>query len=120
MNRLGTKLTEAELALAHISGKWPQARRVLKAKIAELKKKQFEFDLTFMVRSLTGVIHNRALFDTIHTTGRERLEQGWNSLSKILDYMVSVLPGKAFVHSTKDLSTTNALVPVIVFLAHNG
>ena len=120
VNRLGTKLTEAELALAHISGKWPRARRVLKAKMDELKEKRFEFDLTLMVRSLTGVIHNRALFETIHATDRERLEQGWKVLSKILDYLVSVLPGKAFIHSTTDLSTTNALVPVIVFLAQHG
>lgn len=119
VNRLGTKLTEAELALAHISGKWPHARRVLKAKMNDLKGKRFQFDLTFMVRALTGVIHNRALFETIHATDREQLEEGWDVLSKILDYLISVLPGKAFIHSTTDLSTTNALVPVIVFLARH-
>ena len=30
VNSLGTKLTEAELALTHITGKWPNARREMK------------------------------------------------------------------------------------------
>lgn len=120
VNRLGTKLTDAELALAHISGKWPQARRVFKAKIEELEAKRFTFDLTFMVRSLTGVINNRALFDTVHATPRDALEQGWKTLAKILDYLLTVLPGRASIHSSEDLNTTNALVPVIVYLARHG
>ena len=33
VNSKGTKLTDAELALAHICGKWPQARQVMKNKI---------------------------------------------------------------------------------------
>ena len=33
VNSQGTKLTDAELALTHITGKWAVARRVLKAKI---------------------------------------------------------------------------------------
>src|SRR3990170_4831007 len=62
VNSLGTKLTDADLALAHITGKWPQARQVMKEKIQELESKRFAFDLTFMVRCLTGVVHGRALF----------------------------------------------------------
>ena len=38
VNSLGTKLTDAELALAHITGKWPQARQTMKDKIDELSK----------------------------------------------------------------------------------
>ena len=32
VNSKGTKLTEAELVLTHITGKWPQARREMKKK----------------------------------------------------------------------------------------
>ena len=32
VNSMGTKLTEAELVLTHIAGRWPQARRVIKEK----------------------------------------------------------------------------------------
>ena len=120
VNSLGTKLTDAELALAHITGKWPDARRALKAKIDELEGKRFAFDLTFMVRALLGVVKNRALFPTIHTTPKGELVPGWERASRILDYLVSVLPGRAFVHSTDDLNSTNNLIPVIAHLALRG
>lgn len=117
VNSLGTKLTDAELALAHITGKWPQARQVMKDKIANLETKRFAFDLTFMVRSLTGVVNGRALFETIHQTPLADIKSGWEKLTRILDYLVTILPGHASIHSTDDVNTTNVLVPVVVYLA---
>lgn len=119
VNSQGTKLTDAELALTHVTGKWPQARREMKAKIDELSKKNFYFDLTFMTRALTGVVTNRALFEQIHQQPRDALLDGWKKLTKILDYLVSLLPAKAYIHSTEDINTTNIFVPWIVFLARN-
>lgn len=117
VNSLGTKLTDADLALAHITGKWPQARQVMKEKIQELESKRFAFDLTFMVRCLTGVVHGRALFETIHQTPSKELKAGWDRLTKIIDYLVTLLPGHAHIHTTDDLNTTNVLVPAVVYLA---
>jgi hypothetical protein len=120
VNSLGTKLSDAELALAHITGKWPKARQAMKTKMTELEAKRFGFDLTFMVRALTTVATQRALFDLVHKIPRDELEEAWNSLTKILDYMISVLPGQAFIHSTEDFNTTNVLIPLVAFLSKNG
>ena len=119
VNSKGTKLTDADLALTHVTGKWSQARRVLKAKINDLSARHFYFNLTFMTRALTGVVVKRALFETIHDRPRDQLEEGWKQLERILDYLVTVLPQQAFVHSTKDLNTTNVLVPLVVYLSLN-
>lgn len=120
VNSQGTKLTEAELALTHVSGKWPRARKEMKAKIDELNERNFYFDLSFMTRALTCVVTRRALFETIHDRPREDLETGWKQLIKILDYIVSILPKHAFIHSTVDLNTNNVLIPWIVYLSQNG
>jgi uncharacterized protein with ParB-like and HNH nuclease domain len=88
VNSLGTKLTDADLALAHVTGKWPQARQVLKAKMEELAERRFRFDLTFMTRALVAVVKQRALFETIHQTPSEELTAGWERLERILDYLV--------------------------------
>ena len=79
VNSLGTKLTDAELALTHITGKWAKARKVMKTKITALKAKGFAFDLTFIVRCLVGVVHGRALYETIHL--KNSSSRGVNSLS---------------------------------------
>jgi hypothetical protein len=119
VNSLGTKLSDSDLALAHICGKWPEARRTMKSKIEELSKHSFYFELGFMVRCLTGIVKGRALFETIHQSSRSELKDGWNLLTKILDYLVNILPAHAFIHSTSDLNTSNLLVPVVVYLSKN-
>ncbi len=120
VNSQGTKLTDAELALTHITAKWPQARREMKEKIEQLGQKNFYFDLTFTTRALTGIVTKRALFEHIHKRPKEDLLPGWDQLDKILNYLVSVLPGHAKIHSTEDVNTTNAFIPIVVYLALNG
>jgi hypothetical protein len=120
VNSQGTKLTDAELALTHVTAKWPQARRSMKLKMAEYEAKGFDFGLSFMTRALTTVVAKRALFETIHDRPREQLEAGWKTVTKVLDYLMTFLPQRAFIHSTDDLNTTNALVPLVGHLALNG
>lgn len=119
VNSQGTKLTDAELALTHVVGKWPVARREIKEKMESLHKKDFYFNLSFMTRALTTVVAKRALYETIHSQPKESLMLGWKSLSKILDYLVMILPARAFINSTSDMSTTNVLIPIIAFLTEN-
>ena len=72
VNSQGTKLSDAELALTHITGKWPHARRVMKQKIDECAVHNFHFGLTFMTRALTATVTGRALFETVHTRATSR------------------------------------------------
>jgi len=118
VNSKGTKLTDADLALTHATGKWPAARREMKALIEELNRHYFYFNLTFMTRALTGVVCKRALFETLHNQPQDRLQEGWSKLKKILEYLTNILPQHA-IHSTEDLNTTNVLIPVIVYLSLN-
>ncbi len=120
VNSQGTKLTDAELALTHVTGKWPTARRRLKEKMNECATKNFDLSLTFMTRALVTVVCRRALYETIHPKERSELEAGWKTLSKILDYLLSILPSRMFIHSTDDLNTTNALIPLVAYLSLNG
>jgi hypothetical protein len=119
VNSQGTKLTDAELALTHITGKWAKARRTMKEKIEELNSTYFYYDLNFLTRALTGVVTGHALFESVHAEPRETLEPSWKKVSKILDYLSTVLPQHAFIHSTEDLNTTNILIPLVVYLSLN-
>jgi len=60
------------------------------------------------------------LFDSIHEVPQDRLKEGWDNLSIVLDYLVTILPPQAHIHSADDLNTTNVLVPVVVYLSRNN
>jgi hypothetical protein len=119
INSQGTKLTDAELALTHVTAKWPLARRVLKEKMEFCEARDFDFNLTFMTRALVATVTGRALFELIHPRTLPELQAGWKALHKVLDSLMTVLPKAAHINSTEDLNTTNALIPLIAYLARN-
>ncbi|MEX1013861.1 MAG: hypothetical protein WDZ80_01755, partial [Candidatus Paceibacterota bacterium] len=59
VNSCGVNLTDAELALAQISGYWPQARAEFKTKLEELKSKGWVFNLDFIVYALLASVHRQ-------------------------------------------------------------
>ena len=121
VNSQGTKLTDADLALTHVVGNWPHARRIIKEKMELLEKQSFIFNLSFMTRAMTTVVSKRALYEAIHGEPKDKLISGWSKLSKILDYLISILPNQAYINSTYDLNTTNVLIPIIAYLnQHDG
>ena len=118
VNSSGTKLTDAELALAQISGKWPQAREVFKKKLFSLKDAGYEFNLDFIVYLLQSVLHfTGSDMKSLHRDSAEVIQQAWHKLdSKILDYTINILKNRAYIDSTEELSSVYNLVPFITYI----
>lgn len=118
VNASGVALTDAELALAQISGYWPQARDRFKAKLAALEQEGFCFKLDFIVYVLLGCLHHlgsdmRKLHDA---ENNNRLRAAWERLeSQVLDYVANLLRTHAFVDHTDEINSPYALVPIIVY-----
>src|SRR3989338_4013455 len=150
VNSMGTKLTDAELVLTHIAGKWPQARRVMKQKIEvketrlflififlqkarrvmkkkieDYEKAGFFFELDLLTRCFVVLLTSSALFekmteDTYKNTSQETYKEVWEKLEKILNYLIPILKQSAYISGSKDMSTNNVLVPIIAYLSKSG
>ena len=119
VNKSGVNLTEAELALAQISGYWPKARESFKRKLGKLKKDDFVFGLDFIVYCLLGILHHKGSeLERLHSSdNKDNLYHAWEQLdSKLLDYVVSILHSRAFVDHTKEINSVYAIVPIIVYV----
>ena len=117
VNAGGVALTDAELALAQISGYWPQAREQFKAKLDKLKKNGFAFKLDFIVYVLLGVLHhNGSDMRKLHPEENDTaLRDAWDKLDKkVLDYVSNLLRSHAYVDHTYEINSIYALVPIIV------
>ena len=118
VNASGVALTDAELALAQISGYWPQARDRFKAKLAELEKEGYVFKLDFIVYVLLGCLHHmgsdmRKLHDAVND---DVIRAAWERLeNQVLDYVVNLMRTNAFVDHTGEINSPYALVPIIVY-----
>jgi len=119
VNASGVNLTDAELALAQISGYWPQARQLFKTKIETLKEKGWVFNLDFLVYVLLGVTHtNGSKMEKLHSIeNKDKIIDAWGKLDKyVLDYAFNVLQSQAFIDHTKEINSVYALVPIIKYI----
>lgn len=117
VNASGVALTDAELALAQISGYWPQARDEFKAKLSALEKEGFVFKLDFIVYVLLGCLyHMGSDMRKLHgEENKEKLKEAWDQLDKqVLDYAINLLRNNAYVDHSHEINSPYALVPIIV------
>lgn len=124
VNSMGTKLTDAELVLTHIAGKWPQARREMKKKIEDYQKEGFSFELDFLTRCYAVLLTKSALYEKMteevyQKTTEEIYKETWKKLVRILDYLIPILKQSAYISGSRDMNTNNVLVPMIAYLAKN-
>jgi hypothetical protein len=118
VNASGVALTDAELALAQISGYWPQARDLFKARLSRLEKEGFGFQLDFLVYVLLGCLHHMGSdMRKLHAEeNKAGLQLAWMRLDEqVLDYVVNLLRTSAFVDHIAEISSPYALVPIIVY-----
>jgi len=118
VNTGGITLTDAELALAQISGYWEEARDLFKTKIHELEEQGFEFKLDFIVYCLLAIMHQSGdEMKKLHgRENKERLQEVWKNLDKyVLDYVINIIRNKAFVDHTDEINSVYALIPIITY-----
>ena len=130
VNASGVALTEAELALAQISGYWPQARDEFKKKLSELAEQGFVFKLDFMVYALLGCmyylgsemkrLHGNENLESVHDDDgkviRQGIKEAWDRLDNyVLDYVMNLVRSKAYIDHTDEINSVYALIPIIVF-----
>ena len=118
VNASGVALTDAELALAQISGYWPEARDTFKAKLSELAIQGFVLKLDFIVYALLGcTYHMGSDMSKLHgDENKEEIQKIWAILDKkILDYVLNFLRTRAYVDHTYEINSIYALIPIIVF-----
>ena len=119
VNASGVNLTDAELALAQISGYWPEARELFKVKLKELEQNGFVFKLDFIIYVLLGILHNMgSKMEKLHTSDNlDSIQGAWKKLDdEVLDYVMNIMQSQAFIDHTKEINSVYALVPIIVYV----
>ncbi len=123
VNSAGVNLTDAELALAQISGYWPEARELFKAKLRELEEGGFVLKLDFLIYVLLGVLYNMgSKMERLHSAENlESIKEAWHKLdTDILDYVFNLMKSQAYIDHTKEVNSVYAFIPIIVYAFNKG
>lgn len=119
VNASGVNLTDAELALAQISGYWPKAREEFKAKLNELKERGWVFNLDFIMYVLLAIVHHQgSKMEKLHTPdNKEKIQETWKILSEeTLDYTFNLMQSQAYIDHSDEVNSVYALVPIIAYI----
>lgn len=123
VNASGVSLTDAELALAQISGYWPEARDIFKKKLGELAEQGFVFKLDFVIYLLLGCLyHLGSEMKKLHDEeNSDRIREAWQLLDdKVLDYVAGLMRSHAYVDHTDEINSVYALIPIAVYCFEKG
>ncbi len=121
INKAGTPLTKADLALAHVCSIWPDARAEMRRFRDKMRGDGFDVDFDFLVRCLAGAASGSILLDgSFRRTPVAELRTAWTRLQPALERVVHLLRRALLVDDLKDLPSVYPLVVITLFLARRG
>ena len=94
VNSGGTKLSKGDLALAKICADWPEARDVMKAKLKEWAKADYQFNLDWLLRSVNTALTGEAKFQYLHVKSAEEIQDGLKRAIKHIDTSLNLIAGR--------------------------
>lgn len=120
VNKQGTRLDKADLALSYMCSVWPEARGVMRDAQASLALADYDFDLSLLVRMLAAVATGSGRMEPIYGVPVDELKDAWTRTRKSLDYLVNLLRTEAHMPSSGHVTSHNVLIPLVVFLSRNS
>jgi len=118
INSKGTKLSTADLALAHVCSDWPEARREFNHSRDLMKAMGFDLSLEFLVRCIAAVAVGRVVLEGgFYRASSDDLKKAWATTQRTLQYLVNLLRHDAYIDSSKVLTTPYVIIPLLVYLA---
>jgi hypothetical protein len=91
----------------------------MKKKQSELADKGFNFDLDFYVKCIVAVVSGTMTYSKVYDTDRSVLEDKWDQIEEILDYLVNFLKNEGHIPNSSYITTRAALIPLIAYLSMN-
>jgi hypothetical protein len=127
VNSQGTQLTGAEIHLASIIPYWKGISREFRDYRRELRRNNYDLDLTFLMRSITVVECNvpkiKKLAEKIkkdvenRTLSKSKLDRSWQQTRHAIDTVIRILRRELLLDRTQFVVSKNALVPLVYYAA---
>ena len=116
INSGGTKLSQADLALAKICTVWPEARDELKLRLTKWRNAGFQFKLEWLLRCLNALVTGEARFSAITDKSADEIETGLSKTERHIDYILNLVSSQLGLDHTRVLSGSYAFPVMIRYL----
>ena len=114
VNSAGTSLSPGALALAKITAKYPNARKEMKKNLERWKRKEYNFRMDWLLRSVNTIINDRSKFSYLHDVSADRFKDGLKRATKHIDASLELISDRLGLDHS-DLIQDKMAMPVIVW-----
>jgi hypothetical protein len=124
VNSKGTRLKEAELAMARLALHWPGALvNQFERALNEYEAARYELEATFLMRCYVAVATGQSRFKYLGSLWKKpegQLKEFWERTKNAVDHTINFVRNNAGIESTDWIPSVNALVPMVAFLARKN
>lgn len=121
VNSRGTRLREAELAMAQLASHWPGALvKEFESALDDYEQANYDLEARFLMRCFVAVSTGQSRFQylgALWRKSRTELENIWERTKRAVDYTINFLKNNAGIESSDWIPSINALVPLVVYLS---
>jgi hypothetical protein len=120
VNSGGTKLSKGDLALAKICAPWPEARKELRQRLDHWKAHGFYFDLDWLLRNITTITTNQALFANLDLVSTTQFQEGLKQAEKAIDTLLNTLSARLGLDHDRVLGSRYSFPVMAHYLVRHG
>jgi len=121
VNSKGTRLREAELAMAQLAFHWPGALvKEFESALDDYEQANYDLEARFLMRSYVAVATGQCRFRSLSALWKKNateLEDIWRNTKKAVDHTINFLRNNAGIESSDWIPSINSLVPIVVHLS---
>lgn len=123
VNSQGTSLTGAEIHLARLVPRWKGIAKVFRDYRKELKAKNYDLDLSLLMRSITAVECGTAQIAKLtqkmdnQTLSKRHLKKSWQQARRAIDKVIATLSTNLKLDRSRYFPSKNVLIPLVYYLA---
>jgi len=121
VNSKGTRLKEAELAMARLAFHWPGALvKEFERALDDYEQANYDLEARFLMRCFVAISTNQSRFRYLSALWKKsptELEDVWKRTKNAVDHTINFLRNNAGIESSDWIPSINALVPLVVYLS---
>jgi len=121
INRKGTRLREAEMAMAQLAFHWPGALvREFASALDDYEQANYDLEARFLMRCFVAIGTGQSRFkylSALWEKSPDELEDMWRRTKQAVNHTINFLRNNAGIESSEWIPSVNALVPLVFHLS---
>jgi hypothetical protein len=121
VNFKGTRLREAEMAMARLAFLWPGVLiKEFENALNDYEQVNFDFEPRFLMRCFIAIATGQSRFRYLSSLWKkspDELKEIWKQTKSGIDYTINFLRNNAGIESVDWVPSLNALIPIVVYLS---